>query len=40
MQSANCFPSLAMNGFGKYNFKNFINKTLKSLVQFQDEVAK
>jgi hypothetical protein len=29
-----------MNGFGKYNLKIFINKTLKTLVQFQDEVAK
>jgi hypothetical protein len=39
MQSANCFPFLAMNGFLKYNWNFVINKTLKSLVQFQDEVA-
>jgi hypothetical protein len=28
-----------MNGFEKYNKKIVIKKTLRSLVQFQDEVA-
>jgi hypothetical protein len=31
MQNANCFPSLAMNGFEKYNKKFVINKTSRRL---------
>ncbi len=39
MQSENCFPALTMNGFEIYNKKIVINKTLRSLMQFQNEVT-